>query len=165
MGLIPVRCVQANGLTTGYLQMFTTLRGPASLLLGAVLVAGCSSDGAFLGSPITTGSIQPAMDPACVQLTTEIDGLMKEGVAEKVEKAAANKYRLKKADLVKADRLNKANAEFQNRCALNPTRSAGTTAEAKPAEGAGQGGANSQGAAATKSAEAGKASGSQTKTQ
>ena len=144
--------------------MFKTLRGPASLLLGAVLLAGCSGDGALLGSPITTGSIQPAIDPACVKLTAEIDGLMKEGVAEKVEKAAANKYRLKKADLVKADRLNKANAEFQNRCALNPTRSAETSAEAKT-EGAGQDGANGKAAAATKSAEAAKAAGSETKTQ
>ena len=160
-----MRCVKANGLTTGYLQMFKTLRGPASLLLGAVLLAGCSGDGALLGSPITTGSIQPAIDPACVKLTAEIDGLMKEGVAEKVEKAAANKYRLKKADLVKADRLNKANAEFQNRCALNPTRSAETSAEAKSTEGAGQDGANGKAAAATKSAEAAKAAGSETKTQ
>lgn len=120
--------------------MLTTLRVPASMLIGAVLLAGCSSDGTFLGSPITTGSIQQAqaIDPACVSLTAEIDGLMKEGVPEKVEKAAASKYRLKKADLAKADRLNKANAEFQNRCALNPTKPAEATAEAKPDEGASQ---------------------------
>jgi hypothetical protein len=115
--------------------MLKLLRAPTSMLIGAVLLAGCSGDGTFLGSPITTGSIQPQIDPACVSLTAEIDGLMKEGIAEKVEKAAANKYRLKKADLAKADRLNKANAEFQNRCALNPAKPASTSAEAKPAEG------------------------------
>lgn len=120
--------------------MFTTLRGPASLLLGALLLGACSADGTFLGSPITTGSIQSAqnIDPACVKLTAEINGLMEEGVAEKVEKAAASKYRLKKADLAKADRLNKANAEFQDRCALNPTKRSEATAEAKPSEGADQ---------------------------
>src|SRR5690606_15706156 len=82
-----------------------------------------------------TGSIQPQIDPACVSLTAEIDGLMKEGIAEKVEKAAASKYRMKRADLEKADRLNKANAEFQNRCALNPTKPAETAANAEPAAG------------------------------
>ena len=127
-------CVTCNGLSNGVFKMLKSLRTPTSVLIGAVLLAGCSGDGTFLGSPMTTGSIQPQIDPACVSLTAEIDGLMKEGVPEKVEKAAANKYRLKKADLAKADRLNKANAEFQNRCALNPTKPAGTT-EAKAAEG------------------------------
>lgn len=120
--------------------MFTMRHVPISLLAGTVLLAGCSSDGTFLGSPITTGSIQQAekIDPACVSLTAEIQGLMDEGVAEKVEKAASSKYRLKKADLAKADRLNKANAEFQDRCALNPTKPAETTAQANSAESAGQ---------------------------
>jgi len=120
--------------------MSKTLRAPLPMLVGALLLVGCSSDGSLLGTPITTGSIQgqPAIDPACVSLTAEIDGLMKEGILEKVEKAAANKYKLKKADLINADRLNKANAEFQSRCALNPAKPAHTTAEAKPAEGAKQ---------------------------
>lgn len=119
--------------------MLTMRYAPVSVLLGAVLLAGCSSDGTFLGSPITTGSIQQAqIDPACVSLTAEIDGLMKEGVAEKVEKAASSKYRLKKADLAKADRLNKANAEFQDRCALNPAKPAETTVQAGSTEAAGQ---------------------------
>ena len=137
--------------------MLRTLRVSSSLLVGAVLLAGCSADGTFLGSPMTTGSIQPAqnIDPACVSLTAEIDGLMKDGVAEKVEKAAANKYRLNKADLAKVDRLNKANAEFQSRCALNPTKPAETTAESTPAESSGKGAAGQSVAdAAARSAEA-----------
>lgn len=123
---------------------------PLALLVGAALLGGCSSDGTFLGSPITTGSIQQAqnVDPACVSLTAEIDSLMKEGVAEKVEKAASSKYRLKKADLAKADRLNKANAEFQDRCALNPTTPAETAAQADTAEKAGQNVAAASGKAA-----------------
>mgnify|MGYP002621426134 CR=1 FL=1 len=78
---------------------------------------------------------------------------------QKVEKAAANKYRLTKADLINANRLNKANAEFQARCALNPTKRAEATADAKPAE-------NTQNvAAASKPAEASKQEGAQQKTQ
>lgn len=109
------------------------------MLVGAVLLAGCSSDGSLLGNQLTTGSVPaPKIDPVCVSLTAQIDGLMKEGVAEKVEKAAAKKYRMKPADFAKADELNKANAEFQNRCAINPTVPTETTAAAAPAQGAQQ---------------------------
>lgn len=115
--------------------MLRKLCAPTAMLIGAVLLAGCSGDGALLGSPLTTSSISDSkIDPVCVSLTAEIDGLVKEGVAEKVEKAAAKKYKLKAADLTKADKLNKANAEFQNRCALNPTKPAVTTASATPAD-------------------------------
>jgi len=141
--------------------MSKMLRAPLPVIAGALLLAGCSSDGSLLGTPITTGSIQgqSAIDPACVSLTAEIDGLMKEGIVEKVEKAAANKYRLTKADLINANRLNKANAEFQARCALNPTKRGEATADAKPAE-------NTQNvAAASKPAEASKQEGAQQKTQ
>ncbi len=159
--MIPVSCVHANGFAIGVLKMLNRLSAPTTALIGAVLLAGCSADGTLLGSPITTGSInQPAIDPACVSLTAEIDGLMKEGVAEKVEKAAANKYRLKKADLAKVDRLNKANAEFQDRCALNPAKPAETTAAAGPAEGE-----KKEVAANSKPAEATKAPSQQAKTQ
>ncbi|MCL4767401.1 MAG: hypothetical protein KJZ80_14325 [Hyphomicrobiaceae bacterium] len=110
------------------------------MLIGAVLLAGCSSDGSLLGSQLTTASVPetPKIDPVCVSLTAQIDGLMKEGVAEKIEKAAAKKYKMKAADLVKADQLNKANADFQNRCAINPITPTVTTAAAKPAAAAGQ---------------------------
>ncbi len=110
------------------------------MLIGAVLVAGCSSDGSLLGGQLTTASVPetPRIDPVCVSLTAQIDGLIKEGVAEKIEKAAAKKYKMKAADLVKADQLNKANADFQNRCAINPTAPAVTTAAANPAGAAGQ---------------------------
>lgn len=117
--------------------MLKTLCAPTSILIGAVLLAGCS-DGALLGNPLTTSSVSPRIDPICVSLTAQIDGLMKEGVADKVEKAAAKKYRLKPVDLAKADLLNKANAEFQEKCAINPAKPAETTAAAKPAEAAGQ---------------------------
>lgn len=141
--------------------MSKTLRAPLPVLVGALLLVGCSSDGSLLGTPITTGSIQgqPAIDPACVSLTAEIDGLMKEGIVEKVEKAAASKYRLTKADLINANRLNKANAEFQSRCALNPTKPGEATANAKPAESGKQ-----NVAAASKPAEASKSQSTQQNT-
>lgn len=120
--------------------MLKPLCAPTSMLIGAVLLAGCSADGnLLLGDPLTTGSVQTAkVDPICVSLTAQIDGLMKDGVADKVEKAAAKKYRLKPADLAKADLLNKANAEFQEKCAINPIKPAEAAAAAKPAEGAQQ---------------------------
>jgi hypothetical protein len=37
-------------------------------------------------------------------------------VADKIEKASIRKYKMTRADLVKADQLTKANAEFQLRC-------------------------------------------------
>ncbi len=115
--------------------MLRTLSAPTALLMGATLLAGCSADGSLLGGQMTTASVTP-IDPVCVSLTAQIDGLMKEGVAEKVEKAAAKKYKMKPADLTKADELNKANAEFQNRCAINPAKPTGTTAaNATPAAG------------------------------
>ncbi len=114
--------------------MFRLLRAPVPVLVGALLLAGCSSDGALLGG-ITTASIpeQPKVDPVCVTLTTQIEGLRKDGVADKVEKAAAKKYRMKPADLAKANELNKANADYQARCGLTPTTPATTTAAAAPA--------------------------------
>ena len=113
--------------------MFGLFRAPTPVLVGALLLAGCSSDGALLGG-ITTASIpeQPKVDPVCVTLTTQIEGLRKDGIADKVEKAAAKKYKMKPTDLTKADELNKANAEYQARCGLTPTTPA-TTAAAAPA--------------------------------
>lgn len=111
--------------------MVRLLRAPAPLLLSAMLLAGCSGDGSLLGGGITTASVPPpSVDPVCVSLTAEIDGLRKDGVAENIEKAAAKKYKMTNKDLAKADQLNKANADFQNRCGLKP---AGTTTAEAPA--------------------------------
>ena len=63
----------------------------------------------------------PKVDPACIALTSRIEGLRKEGIADKIEKASAKKYKMTQADLTKADQLTKANAEFQARCSqLSP---------------------------------------------
>lgn len=89
------------------------------LVAGGLALAGCA-DGALVGSNLTTASIDPAaskVDPACAPLTQQINALRSEGVADRVAKAAARKYKLTKGDLAKADELNKANADFQAKCA------------------------------------------------
>lgn len=103
----------------------------AAVCLGLVL-AGCANDGGGMFGATTTASIpeKPKVDPACVTLTSQIDTLRREGIAEKVEKAAAKKYKMTPADFTKAAELNKANAEFQTKCAATSTL---TTAMAAPA--------------------------------
>ena len=88
----------------------------------ALLLAGCAADGS--DNFFTTGALgtsetalrRAKVDPACVALASRIEGLRKEGIADKIEKAAAKKYKMTHADLAKADQLTKANAEFQARC-------------------------------------------------
>ena len=103
-------------------MMFKQLQAPAIVLASAVLLAGCAdSSGMFGGSNnLTTASVveTPKTDPACVTLATQIDGLKKEGVADKVQQASIKKYKMTTADLAKADQLNKANADFQMKCSV-----------------------------------------------
>lgn len=112
----------------------TSLAVTASL---ALMVGGCANDGSstfgsnlFGASTTTTASIpeKPRTDPACFSLTAQIDTLKKEGVSEKIEKAAIKKYKMTAADLNKAAQLNRANAEFQTKCSTLTT-----TATASPA--------------------------------
>ncbi len=100
----------------------------AALLIGATLLGGCSGGmGDMFGSSTSAGLTSTASipevakaDPACTTLVSQIDGLKKEGVADKVAQAAAKKYKMNTADLGKADQLNKANGEFQAKCAVGP---------------------------------------------
>jgi hypothetical protein len=113
--------------------MFTKLGAPGALLIGGIALAGCANSG-LLGSNFSTASLpEPKVDPACVMLTAQIDTLRKEGIVDKVEKAAAKKYKMIVADLVKADQLNKANAEFQSKCSTITPRTAMTSASLAPA--------------------------------
>jgi hypothetical protein len=94
--------------------------------LAGVLFAGCAGEGN--GNIFTTGAIggqstaAAEVDPMCVTLGTRIDGLRREGIADKIEKASLKKYKMTQADLSKADQLTKANAEFQMRCSNVPPR-------------------------------------------
>jgi hypothetical protein len=113
------------------MAIFNRASSRALVLGGLVLVAGCAEGGDNI---FTTGSLsgQPEAkaDPACVALVANIETLRKEGIPDKIEKAAAKRYRMTHADLKKADQLTKANAEFQGRCStVRPT----TTAEAPAA--------------------------------
>lgn len=94
----------------------------------ALMLGGCANDGSStFGSSMfgatTTASIpeKPRTDPACFSLTSQIDTLKKDGIAEKVEKAAAKKYKMTSADLTKAAQLNRSNAEFQAKCSTLTT--------------------------------------------
>jgi hypothetical protein len=67
----------------------------ALVLAGVLMLAGCAGEGGdsifttgALGTSQTAAAAEPKVDPACVQLTARIDTLRKEGIAEKVEKAA-----------------------------------------------------------------------------
>ncbi len=135
--------------------MLATLRVPLFVLLGSFALAGCSGGDLFgsSSSDVTTSSLtqqQTAqkVDPACGNLALEIDTLRREGVADKVEKAAAKKYKMTPADLTKANQLNKVNADYQEKCSTLP-RTAAAPAPAAPATAA-------VAAAATKAAPAAK---------
>jgi hypothetical protein len=112
---------------------------PALVLAGALL-AGCAmegNDGIFTTGSLTGGAqmaADKANDPACLSLATRIEALRKDGIPDKIEKAAAKRYKMTQADLGKADQLNKANAEFQARCST--VKPAPVTAEAAPADSA-----------------------------
>jgi hypothetical protein len=123
---------------------FTRATSTALLLLaGGLMVAGCAADGS--DNIFTTGALgtQPQqqqvaaapearIDPVCVTLTSRIDTLRKEGIADKIEKAAAKKYKMTQADLGKADQLTKASAEFQVRCSTIMPRTAASPSVAPP---------------------------------
>jgi hypothetical protein len=112
---------------------FATRASSQALLVASLLLAGCAADGSpsffttgALGTAQQTAAAEPKLDPACVTLVSRIETLRREGVADKIEKAATKKYTLTKADLKKADQLTKANTEFQQRCStVTPAQAAG----------------------------------------
>jgi hypothetical protein len=114
----------------------------AAVLLAAFF-AGCAQDGTLLTGSLNTSAIDQQTaaqeaakaDPACLTLASQIESLTKDGIADKVSKAAIKKYKMKTADLAKADELNRANAEFQTRCSSyppNPTLAAASPEPPKP---------------------------------
>jgi hypothetical protein len=120
---------------SGVLFMAIYKRASWALVLGGVLLAGCAegNDGLFTTGSLTGGpQSAEKTDPACMSLATRIEALRKDGIPDKIEKAAARRYKMTQADLGKADQLTKANAEFQARC--SNVKTAPVTAEAAPSD-------------------------------
>ncbi len=116
--------------------MTNTLKLTAAAL-SALSLAACADGStgllstASLGTTAPVAAAAPQPDPACVALTARIDALRREGVVERVEKASTGKSKtvtVKRESLVKVTELDKANAEFQAKCALPLT-----TASVRPA--------------------------------
>ncbi len=113
-----------------------------AFVAAGLVLAGCSgegTDGIFTGSLAhntqnTAAAPEPRIDPVCVSLVSRIDTLRREGVGDKIEKAAAKRYKMTSADLGKVDQLTKANAEFQLRCStVAPAGNTAQTPAAPPA--------------------------------
>jgi mRNA-degrading endonuclease toxin of MazEF toxin-antitoxin module len=113
----------------------------------AILLAACASDGGSGGLFSTASVVPPAIeapaakakvDPQCVTLASQIDTLRKEGTIERLEKVAAgkgDKVQVKRTAIAKQAELNKANAEFQVKCASRipaAQEAAAPAAAAKP---------------------------------
>ncbi len=99
-------------------------------------LTGCADSG-ILGSNVTTSSVDanaakvamtsPRPDPVCVALLAKIDGIRKDGVAERVEQAAQGKSStvpVKRASLAQVAELTKANIEYQAKCSAPGLKSA-----------------------------------------
>lgn len=105
--------------------MNARMSAPAMIALASCLLLGaCASDnpiGSAFGGGVTTAAVpeKPKVDPACVSLAAQIEGLRKEGVTDRVEAAAKGKsstVSVKRASLAKMAELDKANAQFQSKC-------------------------------------------------
>ena len=111
-----------------------------AFVAAGLVLAGCSgegTDGIFTGSLANNtqnaAAPEPRIDPVCVSLVSRIDTLRREGVGDKIEKAAAKRYKMTSADLGKVDQLTKANAEFQLRCStITPAGNTAQTPAAPP---------------------------------
>lgn len=118
-----------------------------AIMVGSALMAGCANDGNLIGSSLTTSSVDASaaksqdkqqaakVDPECVALLSKIDGLRKEGTAERIEKAANGKSTMvsvKRASLQHMSELDKASADFQNKCSTLTPRPTQQTAAATP---------------------------------
>lgn len=113
-----------------------------SVAVVALGLAGCSDSG-ILGNPLTTQSINtaqavpaaPAVDPSCHALAQRIQTLRQDGLTERLEKASVGKsatVSVKRASLAQAAELDKANAEFQAKCAAPGVRPPQLAAQAAP---------------------------------
>ncbi len=128
--------------------MIQRFNAPAAVLLGLgtlmSTLAGCANDGALgTSGNLTTSAVTPVaapkVDPACVTLAAQIDSLRQEGTIDRLQKASEGKtasVQVKRASLAKQAELNKANADFQAKCATitpKPSNAAAPASVAKEA--------------------------------
>jgi hypothetical protein len=111
---------------------------PQALALTGIMLAGCAmegGDGLFTTGSLTgtTQASAEKADPVCITLASRIESLRKDGIPDKIEKAAAKRYKMTQSDLGKADQLTKANAEFQAHCSTITPRPTAAEAPAEPA--------------------------------
>lgn len=111
-----------------------------TLAAAITALAGCSNTGPSIATgtlplekaPVTTARV----DPQCVSLANQIDGLRAEGSVDRLEKAAttgkSSNVQVKRATLAKQAELNRVNAEFQAKCgpSIPRAQSASTTPSA-----------------------------------
>lgn len=97
----------------------------SAFVASAALLAGCASDTtpslatASVGQQSGTTAVASRVDPACSTLSSQIDNLRAEGVADRLEKASSGKgatVPVKRASLAKQTELNKAYADFASKC-------------------------------------------------
>ena len=121
-----------------------TIAPTALLMLAALALGACSSDGGLGGlnfgdqtaASTATAALpeKPKVDPACQALAAKIAELKQDGAVDRVEKAAQGKgdtVSVKRASLAKVSELNKVNAEFQARC-TNVRAASATPPAAQP---------------------------------
>jgi len=119
-----------------------TMKSQFVIALGAAVstaaLAGCASDGTPLlqtgsvGTTSTAVAAAPKTDPACMALIAKIDSLRQEGTPARIEKVAAGKTKtanVKREALGRMAQLDKANAEFQAKCAKAGLRASITPAK------------------------------------
>lgn len=120
------------------------LRSFQSVLLPILCIGtltACSNTGGLTGTSLTTSSIdsqqmakKPAVDPACVTLVSKIDSLRKDGITDRVAKAGTGKSKtvsVYRTSLARMAELDRANADYQQRCGtLKPATASLTTAPA-----------------------------------
>ena len=104
----------------------------AAFVALALGLGGCSGFGSFGGEQPTASIVPPApkIDPACVTIRAQIDGLNKEGVAAKLDKAAQKKAKMTPAELAKVSQLIKVKDEYTAKC---PQQAAALASEVPPA--------------------------------
>lgn len=96
------------------------LMSTSAIAVMMIALAGCAGNNGL--SSITTASVppKPTVDPICVQLAGQIEGMRKNGILAKVDSAAHRKKSLGRSDVKKVNAYILASEQFQARCGKVP---------------------------------------------